>query len=112
MQGGSPQFFNTYKFFEQFGSSPSSDSNSKSEFASTNIDMQISFGKGPAQFWTNVFPSELVSTHRANIRKFGRVLKVIKALEPLFAVVSVQAMLRIFGFPTVSCVGVWIVLVY
>ena len=61
--------------------------------------MQISFGKGEEKFWTNVFPSELVAKHADNIKKFGRVLKVIKHLEPLFAVMSVQAMLKLFRFP-------------
>jgi hypothetical protein len=63
--------------------------------------MQISFGKGQEQFWTNVFPSELVAKHADNIKKFGRVLNVIKKLEPLFAVMSVQAMLKLFRFPLV-----------
>ncbi|TDL22755.1 FAD/NAD-binding domain-containing protein [Rickenella mellea] len=88
VQGGSPQFFNTYKFFEKIG------------FTSTDVGMQISFGKGPETFWTNVFPSELVAKHAKDIERFGRVLKVIKVLEPVFAVMSVQAMLRLFRFPT------------
>lgn len=89
MQGGSPQFYNTYKLFETFG------------YESTDVGMQISFGKGQEQFWTNVFPSELVAKHADNIKKFGRVLNVIKKLEPLFAVMSVQAMLKLFRFPLV-----------
>lgn len=68
-------------------------------FKSTNVDMQISFGKGEEKFWTNVFPSELVAKHTANIKKFGRVLKIIKTFEPIFAVMSVQAMLKLFRFP-------------
>ena len=86
VQGGSPQFYNTYRFFEEVG------------FRSTEVDMQISFGKGE-KFWTNVFPSELVAKHAKDIRKFGRVLKIIKMLEPVFAVISVQAMLSLFRFP-------------
>ena len=70
-----------------------------SQYDSSSVDMQISFGKGKSQFWTNVFPSELVAQHRADIRKFGRVLKVIGVMEPLFAVMSVKAMLGLFGFP-------------
>ena len=61
--------------------------------------MQISFGKGNEQFWTNIFPSELVAKHAENIKKFGRVLKIIKRFEPTFAVMSVQAMLKLFRFP-------------
>ena len=87
VQGGSPQFYNTFKFFEKMG------------YKSTEVGMQISFGKGGEKFWTNVFPSELVAKHASNIKKFGRVLKIIKMLEPLFAVMSVQAMLKLFRFP-------------
>lgn len=63
--------------------------------------MQISFGKGEEKFWTNVFPSELVAKHADNIKKFGKALKVIKKAEPLFAVMSVDAMLKLFRFPQV-----------
>ncbi|EJC98286.1 FAD/NAD-binding domain-containing protein [Fomitiporia mediterranea MF3/22] len=87
VQGGSPQFYNTFKFFEKLG------------FKSSEVGMQISFGKGKEKFWTNVFPSELVAKHADDIKKFGRVLKIIKCLEPLFAVMSVQAMLKLFRFP-------------
>ncbi|KAH8108787.1 FAD/NAD-binding domain-containing protein [Phellopilus nigrolimitatus] len=87
VQGGSPQFYNTYKIFEKMG------------FKSTEVGMQISFGKGEEKFWTNVFPSELVAEHTEDIKKFGRVLKLVKRLEPLFAVMSVQAMLKLFRFP-------------
>ena len=58
---------------------------------------RISFGKGD-EFWTNVFPSKLVAEFRADIAKFGRALKTIKRLEPVFALVPVHAMLRLFGF--------------
>lgn len=61
--------------------------------------MQISFGKGQEKFWTNVFPSELVAKHSKDIQKFGRVLNIIKRFEPIFAVISVQAMLKMFNFP-------------
>ena len=68
-------------------------------YKSTEVGMQISFGKGQEKFWTNVFPSELVAKHADDIKKFGRVLQVIKKLEVIFAVMSVQAMLKLFRFP-------------
>jgi len=64
--------------------------------------MQISFGRGVDQFWTNVFPSELVAKHEENIKRFGKVLQTVKKLEVVFAVVSVQGMLKLFRFPQVS----------
>ena len=42
-----------------------------------------------------------VRRFRPDIKKFGKVLKVIKTLEPLFALISVTAMLRMFGFSKV-----------
>lgn len=38
----------------------------------------------------------------SDIQKFACVLKIIKALEPLFAVISVDAMLRMFRFSQVG----------
>ena len=64
--------------------------------------MQISFGRGVDQFWTNVFPSELVAKQEENIKRFGKVLHTVKRLEVVFAVISVQTMLKLFRFPEVS----------
>lgn len=104
VQGASPVFYNTYAMFDKLG------------FKASPVGMQVSFGREPdADFWSNVFPSRVIDrfvlpiSHtsddtnsflrfRSDIQKFGRVLKVIKALEPLFAVVSVDAMLRMFRF--------------
>ncbi len=49
VQGGSPQFFNTYKMFEQVGFQP------------TKVDMQLSFGREPGKdYWGNVFPTDVI----------------------------------------------------
>ena len=61
---------------------------------------RISFGKGE-DFWTNVFPSELVAKHSESIKKFGKALKTIKRLEVVFAMIPVERMLKIFRFPKV-----------
>ncbi|KAF9534035.1 FAD/NAD-P-binding domain-containing protein [Crepidotus variabilis] len=87
VQGASPVFHNTYAIFEKLG------------YKASEVDMQVSFGKDPEKdFWTNVFPSRVIDKHKNDIKKFGKALKVIKFLEPLFAVISVSAMLRMFGF--------------
>jgi phytoene dehydrogenase-like protein len=85
VQGCSPAFANTIRMFRDLGFEPSP------------VGMQISFGKR-ADFWSNVFPSELTTHFKDDIKKFGRVLGVIKSLEPVFAFITVHAMLRIFGF--------------
>lgn len=60
---------------------------------------RISFGKGE-NFWTNVFPSELVTQFKGDIAKFGTALSTIKKLEPIFAMIPVHAMLKMFRFST------------
>ncbi|KAI0068498.1 FAD/NAD-P-binding domain-containing protein [Artomyces pyxidatus] len=85
VQGCSPAFANTMRMFRELG------------YEASEVDMQISFGKG-GDFWSNVFPSELTSHFANDIKKFGRALKVIKALEVPFALIPVHVMLRLFGF--------------
>lgn len=60
---------------------------------------RISFGKGD-DFWTNVFPTPLTSQFRKDIAKFGHALSIIKALEPIFAMIPVHVMLKMFNFST------------
>jgi len=87
VQGGSPQFFNVYKFFKMQG------------FVPTEVGLQLSFGKGKKEFWTNVFPSELIEKHQKSISRLGWTLKIVKFFEPIFALMSVQTMLKLFMFP-------------
>lgn len=42
-----------------------------------------------------------VERFQSDIRKFGTVLKIIKGLEPVFAFISVSAMLKMFNFSKV-----------
>ncbi|KAF7981558.1 hypothetical protein HWV62_33167 [Athelia sp. TMB] len=86
VQGASPVFHNTYAMFDRMG------------FGASEVGMQVSFGRDAEDFWSNVFPSEVVDKFQKDIKKFGRVLKVIKALEPVFAMISVSAMLKMFRF--------------
>lgn len=65
--------------------------------AQHNTCRRISFGKGE-DFWSNVFPTELTAQFSSDIKKFGRVLKIIKKLEVLFAVMPVNKMLPLFRF--------------
>ncbi|ELU40581.1 flavin-containing amine oxidasedehydrogenase [Rhizoctonia solani AG-1 IA] len=85
VQGCSPAFANTIKMFKLLG------------YECTEVGMQISFGTGP-NFWSNVFPSPLVRSFESDIAKFGRALKTIKRLEPIFAFIPIQRMLSLFRF--------------
>ncbi|KAG8710726.1 hypothetical protein FRC11_004189 [Ceratobasidium sp. 423] len=85
VQGCSPAFANTIKMFKLLG------------YECTKVGMQISFGTG-SNFWSNVFPSPLVRSFEPDIAKFGRALKTIKRLEPIFAFIPIQRMLSLFRF--------------
>ncbi|TIC06082.1 nucleotide-binding domain-containing protein [Wallemia mellicola] len=87
VQGASPVFYNTLSMFENILG-----------FRASNVGMQISFDKGKESFWTNVFPSELVENYHDDIKKFGKVLQIIGRFEPIFALIPVDKMLKMFGF--------------
>ncbi|KAL3425774.1 hypothetical protein PVAG01_02565 [Phlyctema vagabunda] len=86
VQGGSPIFKHTFNFFKQFGHEPQ------------EIKLQVSFGKGPDGFWTNCFPSNLVEKFSSDIKKFGKVLKLIKWTMPIMGILPIRVMLRMFLF--------------
>ncbi|MCJ1307566.1 hypothetical protein MMC25_001213 [Agyrium rufum] len=86
VQGGSPIFRHTFKFFKQYGHEPH------------EVRLQVAFGKGKDGFWTNCFPSQLIDQFSGDIRKFGKVLKIIKWTMPVLGLVPIRVMLRMFFF--------------
>ena len=48
VQGASPVFHNTYAMFDRMG------------FGASEVGMQVSFGRDAEDFWSNVFPSEVI----------------------------------------------------
>ncbi len=86
VQGGHPNFKHTLNFFHKYG------------YQAQELKLQVSFGKGQDGFWTNVFPSTLVEQHAADIKKFGRVLKLIKWTMPVLGLVPLKTMLKMFLF--------------
>lgn len=86
VQGGSPIFRHTLNFFRRYG------------HEAQEVKLQVSFGKGEDGFWTNVFPSQLIDQYSADIKKFGKVLKLIKWAMPVLGLVPVKVMLRMFFF--------------
>ncbi|KAK1926729.1 FAD/NAD(P)-binding domain-containing protein [Papiliotrema laurentii] len=85
VQGCSPQFYNTIRMFDILGFKP------------TPVGMQVSFGKDK-YYWSNVYPSQLSRSFASDIKKFGRVLKIVKMFEVIFALIPVHLLLRIFRF--------------
>lgn len=86
VQGGSPIFKHTFNFFRKYGHEPQ------------EVKLQVSFGQGKDGFWTNVFPSQLVDQYSSDIKKFGKVLKLIKWTMPVLGIVPIRVMLRMFFF--------------
>lgn len=86
VQGGSPAFKHTLNYFKKYG------------HQEQEVKLQVSFGQGKESFWTNCFPSTLVDQFSADIKKFGRVLKIIKYTMPILGLVPIRIMLRMFFF--------------
>ncbi|PWN45751.1 nucleotide-binding domain-containing protein [Ceraceosorus guamensis] len=87
VQGISPAFHNTFKVMEDVLG-----------FKAQEVGLQISFGKGEEEFWSNLYPSKLVDRFRDDIKKFGRALNTIKTFEPIFALIPISATMKIFRF--------------
>ncbi|KAL8826790.1 MAG: hypothetical protein Q9170_007270 [Blastenia crenularia] len=86
VQGGSPAFKHTLHFFQQYG------------HKEKEVKLQVSFGQGKDSFWTNAFPSQLVDQFSGDIKKFGKVLKLIKYTMPVLGLIPIRIMLRMFFF--------------
>ncbi|EHL03576.1 hypothetical protein M7I_0217 [Glarea lozoyensis 74030] len=86
VQGGSQIFKHTFNFFKKYGHEPQ------------EVKLQVAFGKGPDGFWTNCFPSPLVDRFSKDIKKFGRVLSLIKWTMPVMGLIPIRIMLRMFFF--------------
>ena len=86
VQGGSPAFKHTLNYFKKYGHD------------AEDVRLQVSFGQGRESFWTNCFPSQLVEQFQADIKKFGRVLKIIKYGMPFIGLIPIRIMLRMFFF--------------
>ncbi|RDW89427.1 flavin-containing amine oxidasedehydrogenase-like protein [Coleophoma cylindrospora] len=79
-------FKHTFNFFKTYGYVPQ------------EVKLQVSFGKGTDGFWTNCFPSKLIEQFSGDIKKFGRVLNIIRWTMPILGIVPVRIMLRMFFF--------------
>ena len=86
VQGGSPAFKHTLNYFRKYG------------HAEKEVKLQVAFGQGQDSFWTNCFPSHLVEQFSGDIKKFGKVLSIIKYTMPLLGLIPLRIMLRMFFF--------------
>ncbi|KAF8823200.1 hypothetical protein HHX47_DHR10000133 [Lentinula edodes] len=85
VQGGSHIYHHTFYVFEKLNHHP------------RPVDLQVSFGKGNT-FWTNVYPTQLVARHSKEIERFSWVIKVMRWLELIFAMIPIKVSLKMFFF--------------
>ncbi|KAK0720208.1 hypothetical protein B0H67DRAFT_575332 [Lasiosphaeris hirsuta] len=85
VQGGSYIFHHTMTMFARQG------------YAANPVKLQVSFGKGN-QFWTNVYPTKLLERHQAEIRRFVKMLTIVRWLELFFALLPIKYLMKLFCF--------------
>ncbi|KAF2421798.1 FAD/NAD(P)-binding domain-containing protein [Tothia fuscella] len=85
VQGGSPIFHHTMTMFARQG------------FYADPLKLQVSFGKDDT-FWTNVFPTKLLATHQNEVRRFVRMLSIVRTFELFFALLPIRLLLKLFWF--------------
>jgi predicted NAD/FAD-binding protein len=85
VQGGSYIFHHTMTMFARNG------------YWADPVNLQVSFGKGD-QFWSNVFPTQLLKKHAKEVRRFYYMLKVVRWFEVFFALLPIKYLVKLFRF--------------
>lgn len=85
VQGGSYIFHHTMTMFARQG------------YAANPVELQVSFGKGP-QFWTNVYPTKLLERHQSEIRRFVKMLSIVRWFELFLALLPIKYLMKLFFF--------------
>ncbi len=66
-------------------------------FRADPVQLQVSFGRGEATFWNNVFPTRLLAQRlRREVARFARALGVVRRLEVLLGPLPLRLVLRLF----------------
>ena len=87
VQGGAVSYRNSLKLHELLGFKPQP------------VKMTVQFGKDK-NTWSNIgAPSELVQRMQPHIARFGRILRLVDALNFVFAFVPIETVLRWWSFP-------------
>ena len=85
VQGGSYIFHHTMTMFARNG------------FWADPVKLQVSFGKDE-HFWSNVYPTKLLEKHAGEVRRFFRMLKIVRMFEILFAILPIKYLVKLFRF--------------
>ncbi|KAK4126230.1 FAD/NAD(P)-binding domain-containing protein [Parathielavia appendiculata] len=89
VQGGSYIFHHTMTMFARQGH--------RADPVKLQASSLVSFGKEDT-FWTNIFPTELLARHQSEIRRFKRVLTLVRWFEIFFALIPIKYLMKIFFF--------------
>ncbi|KAA8498131.1 hypothetical protein FVE85_5716 [Porphyridium purpureum] len=95
VQGGAPSYRNTMRLFEQVGDKARAASDSKELFH--RIQLRVAFGNGETR-WSNYRVSPFIQSQRKEIKRFGKLLSLMSALEPLFLILPIKLTMKLFGF--------------
>lgn len=85
VQGGSYIFHHTLTMFHRQG------------YHADPVNLHVSFGKDD-NFWTNVFPTQLLVRHQREVRRFVTFLKIIRWFELFFALLPLKLVFKLFLF--------------
>ncbi|KAF2136876.1 uncharacterized protein K452DRAFT_329481 [Aplosporella prunicola CBS 121167] len=85
VQGGSYIFHHTMTMFARQG------------HHADPVKLQVSFGKGD-QFWTNVYPTQLLARHQSEVKRFYWMLKIVRWFELFFALLPIKYLMKLFFF--------------
>jgi hypothetical protein len=85
VQGGSYIFHHTMTMFARQG------------YHADPVKLHVSFGKGD-QFWSNVFPTKLLERHQKEIKRFKRMISIVRWFEVFFALIPIKILMKMFFF--------------
>ncbi len=85
VQGGSYIFHHTLTMFARQG------------FHADPVNLHVSFGKGE-NFWTNVFPTELIKKHQSEVRRLGIAIKFLRMFEIFLALIPMRLYFKLWLF--------------
>lgn len=85
VQGGAYIFHHTLTMFARQG------------YLADPVKLQVAFGKDD-QFWTNVYPTKLIERHQAEVKRFTKMLKIVRRFEVFFALMPIKYLVKIFRF--------------
>lgn len=64
---------------------------------SLNSYSKVSFGKDDV-FWSNVYPSRLLARHQQEIKRFNKMITIVRWFEIFFALIPIKILLKMFFF--------------